>query len=151
MLKMGFKIEADVFDIYMSHVTHMPEYCRTLPIHAYGTLVCSYSFLNIKNGVQHWGRHVWYLYESCHAYAWVPSHSTHSCMWRPCVLLFFINSKNGVQHWGGRVGYLYESCHTYDWVLSHSTHSWNSRYHTYRAEPIGRRLEGTPRVHGYLI
>ena len=45
---MGLNLEADVFDIYMSHVTHMPEYRHTLPIHAYGALVCSYFFANKK-------------------------------------------------------------------------------------------------------
>ena len=39
-----------MFDIYMSHVTHMPEYRRTLPIHACGALVCSYFLQNQKMG-----------------------------------------------------------------------------------------------------
>jgi len=93
--------------IWTSHVTHMNEWCYTLPLTAASIASCCMSHT--------WTSHVTHMKESCHTYAWVMSYmsicqvtlmnsSCHTFEW---VLSYMCMSN---------VAHLNEPCHTYEWV-----------------------------------
>ena len=101
--------------IWIRHVSHMKESCRTYECtrsHIWTSHVSTMTYVWMSDVLQHgddlndkwvmfhiWTRHVPRINESCPTYEWVMAH---------------VRVR--------QVAYTNESCHTYEWVISHTAH-----------------------------